>query len=348
MTTSPFDKDYDTILLEILTDYNNLDSAPDISAGSMPYITGSVLASMLWGLYRYQDWVLKQLFPDKAITEYLNHWGSIYNISRLSTDTDATYLNKILSYMRQAPAGGNALDFENWALDQDNSYVTYGGTTYYNAFAHVVSCPGGILGTVGIYTIPNDETIVNGNKSSGTNTGVTANKLVDSGATFQTDGVAVGDPVTNTSDNLITTVSAIDSETTLSLDDNIFTATPKNYSVDGAEELLRRATEDYIESKRPLGMLSQTVYSADPQTQAVTMTVTAPEGGSIDTSLISDAIENLLNGMAPGETLHKSTLEYTAHSYGAASAIVTVPSGETNTIDDDKYYRPGTITVTET
>lgn len=278
---SPFNKDFDTLLYDILTDYSNLDSSPDVSAGSMAFIRGSVLASMLWGLYRFQGWISLQVFPDMADTDNLNHWGAIYDITRTSEDTDATYLNKILDYLRQPPAGGNALDFENWALDQDNSYYTYGGTTYYNAFATVVDCPNDVLGTVGVYTIPNDETIVN----------------------------AGGSP--------------------------------------DKEEELRSATETYIESVRPLGLLSVSVIASDPVTQNVTIDVTAPEGGSVDPAAIETAIEALLNNMSPGETLHKSALTCTALTYGAATAVVTTPTAEETTVDNDEHIRPGTITINE-
>ena len=58
--------------------------------------------------------------------------------------------------------------------------------------------------------------------SSGTNTSFTANKLVDSGATFITNNIQVGDHVKNTFDATSATVTAVDSETTLSLSGDIF------------------------------------------------------------------------------------------------------------------------------
>lgn len=59
-------------------------------------------------------------------------------------------------------------------------------------------------------------------KSAGTSTLTTANKLVDSAANFTVDGIVVSDVVINTTDNTSTTVSAVDSSTTLSLNDDIF------------------------------------------------------------------------------------------------------------------------------
>jgi len=59
-------------------------------------------------------------------------------------------------------------------------------------------------------------------QSQGTADGTSANKLVNSGATFATDGVIIGAMVKNTTDNTYASVTAIDSETQLSLDANIF------------------------------------------------------------------------------------------------------------------------------
>lgn len=66
--------------------------------------------------------------------------------------------------------------------------------------------------------------------SSGTTTGTTADKLVDSGATFQTDGVSTYMVIHNTTDDIFTHVSAVDSETQLSVNDDIFTS-GENYVV---------------------------------------------------------------------------------------------------------------------
>jgi len=58
--------------------------------------------------------------------------------------------------------------------------------------------------------------------SGGTADGTTSSKLINSGATFVTDGVKVGVPVYNTTDGTSTFVSAVDSDTQLSLDSDIF------------------------------------------------------------------------------------------------------------------------------
>ena len=57
---------------------------------------------------------------------------------------------------------------------------------------------------------------------TGTTTSTSATKLVDSGATFVTDNVAVGHKVINTTDDTETTVAAIDSQTQIEVTDDIF------------------------------------------------------------------------------------------------------------------------------
>ena len=65
---------------------------------------------------------------------------------------------------------------------------------------------------------------------SGTNTAVVANDLVDAGATFDTDGISVGDVVVNITAEKYAYVVDI-AATTLTLTDDIFLATPENYKV---------------------------------------------------------------------------------------------------------------------
>ena len=65
---------------------------------------------------------------------------------------------------------------------------------------------------------------------SGTNTAVVANDLVDAGATFDADGISVGDVVVNITAEKYAYVVDI-AATTLTLTDDIFLATPENYKV---------------------------------------------------------------------------------------------------------------------
>lgn len=80
------------------------------------------------------------------------------------------------------------------------------------------------------YTYDGTNFVTCGLFSSGTTTGTTANKLVDSGANFVADGVQVGAIVFNTTDSTSATVTAVDSATQLSVDSDVF-PTGKAYEV---------------------------------------------------------------------------------------------------------------------
>jgi hypothetical protein len=73
-------------------------------------------------------------------------------------------------------------------------------------------------------------------KSVGTNTSTTLNKLVDSGANFTGDGVEVGDFVTNNTTNQQAAVIAV-AATELTLDGDIFTSSPQDYSIYDASSI---------------------------------------------------------------------------------------------------------------
>lgn len=154
---SPYPKTLDEILNDILTDYSNLDSAPDVSNGGSPFIMGSVLGSAAWSIHKYIDYCMRQHFIHTCDTENLNKYGAEYDFPRDPNETDQNYTIRFLDFIRGAPAGGNANDFKTWALDRENPHLT---DVYYNAFASVIHQADGV-GTVGVYTIPNDETIVN-------------------------------------------------------------------------------------------------------------------------------------------------------------------------------------------
>jgi surface protein len=72
----------------------------------------------------------------------------------------------------------------------------------------------------------------NANRTSGTNTSIATDKLIDLGATF-TASVNIGDVVANTTAGTYSEVVTVDSDTQLTLADDIFTSTSQAYSVDG-------------------------------------------------------------------------------------------------------------------
>ena len=108
---------FDELLNGILTDYRNqFDGKADTSEGSLLFIRSACLASALWGLYQHQAYVAKQIFPDTADEEHLEHHGWVREIESKAGESMADYLARILDDIRLPPAGGNQYDYEKWAL----------------------------------------------------------------------------------------------------------------------------------------------------------------------------------------------------------------------------------------
>jgi hypothetical protein len=193
-------------LNEILIDYRNQFPEADTSQGSLIFIKSACLASALWGLYHYQEWISQQIFPDTADTEALEHHAWVRGLSRTYNEADSALLARLLDYIRRPPAGGNKYDYVKWAREIDNV-----------ASAYCFPLAQG-LGTVDVVILANKTNTGAQVPSSydtltGTATSVVALKLIDTAATFQTSGVTKGDLAGNTSSLATAKVVSVDSET---------------------------------------------------------------------------------------------------------------------------------------
>jgi uncharacterized phage protein gp47/JayE len=126
-----FEKDFDTLLNAILTDYRNQIPDVDLSQGSLVFIKNACLASAQWGIYKHQDWVAQQIFPDTADTVNLEHHCWTRGISRRAGETDAELLARLLDFIRHPPGGGNKYDYERWALEVDGVKAAWCAPMYF-------------------------------------------------------------------------------------------------------------------------------------------------------------------------------------------------------------------------
>ena len=326
-----FQKDFDELLNSILTDYKNQFPEADTSQGSLIFIKSACLASALWGLYKYQEWISKQIFPDTADTEALEHHAWVRGLERTYSETDAAYLARLLDYIRRPPAGGNKYDYVKWAMEIDNVAAAY-------CFPLAQG-----LGTVDVVIIASEtntgsEVPSSYNTLTGVNTSVAASKLIDSAATFQTSGVKKGDLSENTGTGETAKVVSVDSEIQLTLDTDIFAATGQSYEL----KSLTIQVKDYIDDVRPVTASVVQVLGPTILSQAVTMSVT---GSDANKAQIAADIEAYLKSLEPGETLYRSQLIAIAIQDGAADVTITVPAAD---VVPTAYQmiRPGVISVT--
>ncbi len=132
-SSADFQKGFDELLDNILTDYRNQELkdekgdtiAVDTSQGTLIFIKSACMASALWGLYNYQRWISDQIFPDVADTENLEHHAYIWSITRTYGETDSSLLARLLDRIQRPPAGGNKYDYVKWALEVDNVQAAY-------------------------------------------------------------------------------------------------------------------------------------------------------------------------------------------------------------------------------
>ncbi len=325
-----FQKDFDELLSGILTDYRNQFPEADTSQGSLIFIRSACLASAVWGLYHYQEWISKQIFPDSADTEALEHHVWVRGLSRTYNETDSSLLARLLEYIRRPPAGGNKYDYVKWAKAIDNVAAAY---CYPLAQG---------LGTVDVVIVANEANTDSEVPSShttltGTVTSTGALKLIDTAATFVTSEAQKGDRVTNTSAGTEAKIVSVDGETELTLDTDIFTETGEAYEIPS----LVTEVKDYIDDQRPVTASVVRVLGPEILSQAVTMAVT---GINVDTTQITADIAAYMEGLIPGQTLYTSQLTAIAIRNGADNATVTTPAADV-TCTDYQMIRPGEVNV---
>lgn len=322
-----FQKTFDELLDAILTDWRNQFPEADTSQGSLIFIKSACLASALWGLYNYQAWISRQIFPDTADSENMEHHAWVRGLSRRSSETDAELLTRLLDYIRRPPAGGNSSDYIKWAKEID-----------YVAEAWCFPLAQG-LGTVDVvitadedYTgseIPTDHAL------TGSVTDTDENKLIDSGATF-TGTVRPGDIAVNDDLGTEAEVEAVDGAGQLSLSDDIFTASGQAYTI----KSLTVQVKEYIDTVRPVTAHLIRVLAPTIQSEDITM---AAEG-TAETSPIAADIAALMNALGPGETLYIDQIKAIAINNGATRIVSITPDADV-TPDAYEMIRPGTITI---
>lgn len=112
-----YQKTFDELLDGILTDYRNQFPEVDSSQGSLVFIKSAVLASAVWGIYKHQEYIAGQIFPDTAAEPNLERHAWVRGVDRKPGESAGDYLDRLLDVLREPPAGGNQRDFERWALE---------------------------------------------------------------------------------------------------------------------------------------------------------------------------------------------------------------------------------------
>jgi len=177
----------------------------------------------------------------------------------------------------------------------------------------------------------------------GTGTSTAANKLIDSGATFQTDGVVVGATVYNTGTGSKALVTAVDSETQLALDTDIFPSTNTykmiQWRLSGGADVEWLYNDGEIEFNGTTGGVDnceyQNILTAD-RYYKVTFTIL---------SYVSGGLEVFLGSTSLGTVSANGT--YTWYGMADATSLQFTPTGASYelSLDAVTLYEMGTVGI---
>lgn len=176
----------------------------------------SVLNKNNYGYISPSDFNLySQQAQMEIFEEYFSSYNKVINAENGRTaGTDYADIGKTLAEVIESFLVSNSLVPNTPSLFPTNSFYTPSETTTgdYAFMINKILCYPEVL-------------------ESGTNTTVTAFRLIDATADFIAAGVSIGDIVSNQTTFKTTTVVGIVSLTELALNENIFTITPNNYSI---------------------------------------------------------------------------------------------------------------------
>jgi len=355
--SNPYLRSYDDLLQAMLTDYSNLSPSPDTSIGSPVYIKCSVLASALWGVYKYQDYLAQQPFPDTGSTDSINHWGSILGITRQAGENDNDYANAMITALKSPPAGGTKTDYQNWALQMpaQTAYhnenflpgaVNVGADTItvgqnYNMDGVIVqftttgTLPGGLsLNTsYGVYQAYADPSLI---------------QVWDTGfispVTLTNGGSGLHTIVPQSTTTYFVQYCTVITPPAVPAGQVYLVIKPNDLSILGTGAMTNLVTglQMYVDARRPVTAASTVIQAVALLVQNVSVTV-SPVTSDIQT--MQNDIASFMSSMLPGDTLYTSKLESICIQDGAVNAVVTTPTSDVV----PQYYQviqPGIISVT--
>ena len=361
---NPYLLSYDDIFEQVLTDYKNLDPSPDTGVGSQAYISAACLASAIWSLYKYQDYVSQQPFPDTCDTDSLNHWGSIYGVARLSGETDNAYANRMIGLIRIPPSGGTAQDYKVWAqgvsaqanvaesLDQSHLSVGNDAIPTVQSFQTDSELVPSVvnLSSTGTLPVPFQPAtpyyVVQGGGNQITLSDTRGGApiiITDTKSGIMTISQDASQPYYYASYvNILTPPTAGVSLGSVNV---VFSSNDSNISGQPAETTLQTAIIAAINLYQPVIAVPASTYSVLP---ATTITQDIYISGILPTSVsLSDmklAITNYMSDLDPGEVLYLTQIQSLCIQSGAVAVTVNTPTNNVTPLSN-QAIRPGNVVL---
>lgn len=343
---------FDEIRQNILRDIVNLLPDADTGDDSDYYIRASSVASVATGIYQHQAWIVRQIFPDTADTEYLEWHCRIRDIYRKS-QTTATGLISVTGEVNAAAAAGYVINRGTLSYTT-TAAVTIGadGTASVEAIAGQSGAAGNTLTAVsGIFASTPagfDSTVTIGIMGGGTDQETDAEMLV------RLLDVIRRPPAGGNKYDYKRWAMSVDGVTGayvyplrrgLGTVDVVITSAA---GMPSAEILLD--TQTYIDSVRPVTAKNSLILA--PTFKVVDLHIQVSLDGITlagATTAIQDSLTNYINGLTPGDAFIRSQAEMLISEVtGVIDRSVISPTGNVlPTVDDTvvEWMRAGNITV---
>lgn len=353
-------KTYEEIRNEILSDYANQIPGADISEGSDIFIKASTLASVIWGLFQYQSWIARQIFPDSADSSELERHANIRGLSRTQA-SKASGTVTLTGTNGTAAASGLTLK-----TSAEVYFTTTSGGTITNGVLDVTAeaKEGGSNGNIAINTSLTAQDPPAGIFSTAsTKTNFTGGKDTETDSELLTRLLDIirHPPAGGNQKDYERWALEVDGVTEAYIyplrfglgSVCVIPLTTGEGSVRIPTQTLLNSVKTYIDSVRPVACKTLQVLAPTAKTQGVTASVKVASGYTFTQVKlwVEDAIKSYINYMKPLETLYKSKLEKIISDIeGVEDRSVTVPTGNITCVDNGTTIEmiiPGTITITE-
>lgn len=122
---------FDDLFQTVLTAIQNASQGRQIAKGDPLFQRAAGFSSAVWGLYRQADWTRDQIWADTASEDSIVHHASLIGITRAPAEDAAQLLARFLARIRSPAAGGNRVDYEQWAMSVPTGAESISSITCY-------------------------------------------------------------------------------------------------------------------------------------------------------------------------------------------------------------------------
>ncbi len=325
-----YEKSFDTILAEILTDFRNLDPSADLSVGSYSFVDASCQASCLWGIYKFIGKVQNQISPFTCDSDFLTKHAAKFGVLRISEEKDEDLLTRLLARLQHPPAGGNQYDYVAWANEISISHeaLWQANHEYSEGDVHRVS----FLDIDWLYIC-----VTAGMSGASSPTWPTSpgNEVLDNEAVWRVwengDFIERAQYVDFYRHRTgMGSVSLVIRSNYEQIADSAFlNGVPSN--------LLLSEILDYIDEKGPVNAWNYTVTGPDKLYTTVAVTLTAGTTTAAQRNKIKGDIIAYMNGLAVGQTLYQPQLVAICVANGADDIVDITPATNVTCYPDDAH-----------